>query len=47
MKMVATPGGVTEEELMELTKYPIQQAFLSSLQAGTAKSKKISQSLAT
>jgi pyrroline-5-carboxylate reductase len=47
IKMVATPGGVTEEELKELAKYPLQQAFLSSLQAGTEKSRKISQSLAT
>jgi len=45
MKMVATPGGVTEEELKELAKYPLQQAFLSTLQAGTEKSRKISQSL--
>jgi pyrroline-5-carboxylate reductase len=47
MKMVATPGGVTEEELKELAKFPIQQAFLSSLRAGASKSKKISESLVT
>jgi pyrroline-5-carboxylate reductase len=47
IRMVTTPGGVTEEELKELAKYPLQQAFLSSLQAGTEKSRKISQSSAT
>jgi pyrroline-5-carboxylate reductase len=45
IKMVATPGGVTEEELKELSRYPLQQAFLSSLQAGVAKSRKISHNL--
>jgi pyrroline-5-carboxylate reductase len=45
IRMVATPGGVTEEELKELSRYPLQQAFLSSLQAGVAKSRKISQNL--
>jgi pyrroline-5-carboxylate reductase len=46
IRMVATPGGVTEEELMELAKFPLQQAFICSLQAGTEKSKRITQILA-
>jgi len=46
MKMVATPGGVTEEELKELEKYPLQKAFQSALQAGAEKSRKISKILA-
>ena len=47
MKMVATPGGVTEEELRELAKYPLQKAFQSALQAGAEKSKIISKILAS
>jgi pyrroline-5-carboxylate reductase len=46
-RMVATPGGVTEEELKELAKFPLQQAFISSLNAGIEKSKKITRNLAT
>jgi pyrroline-5-carboxylate reductase len=45
IKMVATPGGVTEEELKELAKYPLTEAFVSSLRAGAEKSKKISHDL--
>ncbi|MBS7615380.1 pyrroline-5-carboxylate reductase [Candidatus Bathyarchaeota archaeon] len=45
MKMVATPGGVTEEELSELSKYPLQKAFRSTLQAGVEKSRKITNKL--
>ncbi len=41
MKMVATPGGVTEEELKELEKYSLPQAFKSMLQVGTKKCRKI------
>ncbi|MBS7657141.1 pyrroline-5-carboxylate reductase [Candidatus Bathyarchaeota archaeon] len=45
MKMVATRGGVTEEELNELAKYPLQQAFRSILQVGVKKSKEITRKL--
>jgi pyrroline-5-carboxylate reductase len=45
--MVATPGGVTEEELKELAKFPLHKAFISALQTGTKKSKRITQILAT
>jgi len=45
MKMVATPGGVTEEELSELAKYPFQQAFKSILQIGVEKSREITRKL--
>jgi len=47
IKMVATPGGVTEEELKELAKFPIQQAFTSYLRVGAEKSRKISRDLIT
>ncbi len=45
IKMVATPGGVTEEELKELAKFPLSEAFASALRAGTEKSRKISHDL--
>jgi len=45
IKMVATPGGVTEEELKELAKYPLTEAFVSSLRVGAEKSRKISHDL--
>jgi len=45
IKMVATPGGVTEEELKELAKFPITEALSSSLRAGVEKSRKISYDL--
>jgi pyrroline-5-carboxylate reductase len=44
-EMVTTPGGVTEEELKELAKAPIGQIITDAIKAGTAKSRKISQSL--
>lgn len=45
IKMVATPGGVTEEELKELAKFPLTEAFVSALRVGTEKSRKISYDL--
>jgi pyrroline-5-carboxylate reductase len=45
-RMVATPGGVTEEELKELVKFPLQQAFISAFKAGAEKSRRITRSLA-
>jgi pyrroline-5-carboxylate reductase len=45
-RMVATPGGVTEEELKELAKFPLQQAFISAFKAGAEKSRRITRSLA-
>ena len=45
IKMVTTPGGVTEEELKELAKYPLTEAFISALRIGAEKSRKISRSL--
>ncbi len=45
IKMVATPGGVTEEELKEMAKFPLTEAFVSALRAGAEKSRKISHDL--
>jgi pyrroline-5-carboxylate reductase len=45
VRMVATPGGVTEEELKELAKFPLTEAFVSALRAGAEKSRKISHNL--
>jgi len=44
--MVATPGGMTEEGLKEMAKYPVEQAFFSAVKVGVEKSKRISESLA-
>jgi pyrroline-5-carboxylate reductase len=45
MKMVATPGGITEEELKKLKERGVDKAFTASIRSGVEKSKKISQSL--
>jgi pyrroline-5-carboxylate reductase len=43
--LVATPGGVTEEELKMLIKHEVDKAFTASIHSGVAKSRKISQDL--
>ncbi len=45
ISMVATPGGVTEEGLKVLARYPIRKAISETMKAGVAKAKEISQSL--
>jgi len=44
--VVATPGGVTEEGLKEMSKYPVEQAFISAVKVGIEKSKSITEGLA-
>lgn len=44
-RLVATPGGVTEEELKMLVEHEVDKVFAASIRSGVAKSRKISQSL--
>jgi pyrroline-5-carboxylate reductase len=44
-RLVATPGGVTEEELKKLEEHEVDKAFVASIRSGVAKSRRISQSL--
>jgi len=44
-EIVTTPGGVTEEELKELRKFPVTHALVSAIKVGETKAKKISNRL--
>jgi len=46
VRIVATPGGVTEKELKELREAGVTRGIVSAIKAGTEKSRKISEILA-